>query len=433
MSQIANIHQAFLASKGVSTDSRSNNKGFMFFALKGANFDGNKYVDSVMKDEAAFAVADDETLSGLTNVFIVEDVLTTLQELARFHRRYLNIPILAITGSNGKTTTKELVAAVLKEKYTIKATSGNYNNHIGVPLTLLSMDESIEFGVVEMGANHIGEIEALCKIAEPNYGIITNVGKAHLEGFGSFEGVKTAKGELYQYLKHTNGIVFINADNPHLDQMAAGLSNRIDYGPNHGKITGQITADYPFVAIKWHSGQTNKSYDISTQLIGAYNLENILSAICIGYALGVNETAINKALQAYSPSNNRSQFIQTENNQIIMDAYNANPSSMQVALQNFGRVDAENKILIIGGMKELGSDSLSEHSKLIDTIKELKLSQVMLIGEEFHNLANDNKEFSFFATTDELIDSLKASRIKNAYFLIKGSRSNKLEEVLPYL
>ncbi|MBR8536782.1 UDP-N-acetylmuramoyl-tripeptide--D-alanyl-D-alanine ligase [Carboxylicivirga sediminis] len=433
MSQIANIHQAFLASKGVSTDSRSNNKGFMFFALKGANFDGNRYVDSVMKDGAAFAVADDETLSGLTNVFIVEDVLTTLQELARFHRRYLNIPILAITGSNGKTTTKELVAAVLKEKYAIKATSGNYNNHIGVPLTLLSINESIELGVIEMGANHIGEIEALCKIVEPNYGIITNVGKAHLEGFGSFEGVKTAKGELYQYLKNTNGKVFINADNPHLNQMAANLSNRIDYGPNHGKITGQITADYPFVAITWHSHETKKSHDISTKLIGAYNLENILSAICIGYTLGVDEAAINKALQAYSPSNNRSQFIQTENNQIIMDAYNANPSSMQVALQNFARVDAENKILIIGGMKELGSDSLSEHRKLIDTIKELNLSQAMLVGEEFNDVAHDNKKFKCFTTTEELIDSLRAAPIKNAYLLIKGSRSNKLEEVLPYL
>jgi UDP-N-acetylmuramoyl-tripeptide--D-alanyl-D-alanine ligase len=432
MNQIAAIHRAYLSSKGVSTDSRSNNEGVIFFALKGASFDGNKYVHEVLKSGAAYAVADDKALEGNESIFVVDDVLTTLQQLALFHRRYLNIPIIAITGTNGKTTTKELIAAVLAKKYIIKATSGNYNNHIGVPLTLLSMDQSIELGVVEMGANHVGEIKSLCEMTEPNYGIITNVGKAHLEGFGSFEGVKTAKGELYQYLKRTQGQLFINADNTHLCEMAEGIGNRIEYGAQKGTITGQIVKDHPFVSIKWKTDK-DKEYNTSTQLIGSYNLENILSAVAIGHTLGVLDEDIVSAIEHYTPTNNRSQFIQTQSNQIIMDAYNANPSSMQVALVNFGKVDVENKVLILGGMKEMGSDSLTEHQKLLEMMQGLNIQQALLVGSEFNILVNDSETIKHFDSTEQLIDSLKENPIKNAYLLIKGSRSNKLEEILPYL
>ncbi len=432
MSQIAAIHQAYLSSKGVSTDSRGNNEGVIFFALKGASFDGNKYVRAVLESGAAFAVTDDKELDGVANVFVVDDVLSTLQQLAQYHRRYLNIPIIAITGTNGKTTSKELIAMVLAKKYKIKATAGNFNNHIGVPLTLLSMDSSIELGVVEMGANHVGEIKLLCDIAEPNYGIITNVGKAHLEGFGSFKGVKTAKGELYQYLKNTNGKLFINADNPHLNEMAQGISNRIEYGVEYGTITGHITKDHPFVSIQWKA-DNNETHNTSTQLIGAYNLENILSAICIGHSLGVTDEDIVSALEDYTPTNNRSQFIQTKSNQIIMDAYNANPSSMQVALQNFGKVEMENKVAILGGMKEMGNDSQMEHQKLLDMIQSLNINQALLVGSEFNALVNESETIKLFESTEQLIDALKEKPIENAYLLIKGSRSNKLEELLPYL
>ena len=432
MDQIALIHQAYLSSKGVSTDSRQNNLGFMFFALKGENFNGNKYVQEVLENGAKYAVADDESLKDIENVFIVNDVLTSLQELAQYHRRFLNIPIIGITGTNGKTTTKELVAAVLSKKYVVSATKGNFNNHIGVPLTILNMDKSIEIGVVEMGANHVGEIEILCHIAEPNYGLITNVGKAHLEGFGSFEGVKTAKGELYQFVKQTNGKLFINADNPHLNKMAEGIVNRIEYGSSKGSVTGKINTNSPFISINWQTSNENKHL-ISTNLIGAYNLENVLSAICVGLELGVSEEDINTAIKTYTPTNNRSQFIQSGSNQIIMDAYNANPTSMQVALQNFSETNAENKVLILGGMKELGQDCINEHKKLIKAIESIDTTRVLLIGDEFEFLKDNANDMEVYPDTKSLIDGITKHPIYESYILIKGSRSNKLEEVLKYL
>ncbi|MCT4586571.1 MAG: UDP-N-acetylmuramoyl-tripeptide--D-alanyl-D-alanine ligase [Carboxylicivirga sp.] len=432
MSQIATIHQAYLSSNGISTDSRKDNTNYVFFALKGESFDGNKYVNEVLQKGASYAVADDQNLKGTENVFIVDNVLETLQELARYHRRYLNIPIIGITGTNGKTTTKELVAAVLSRKFKISATKGNFNNHIGVPLTILQMDQSIELGIVEMGANHVGEIKDLCKIAEPNYGLITNVGKAHLEGFGSFEGVKTAKGELYQYLNKNNGLIFINADNSHLNLMANGISKRIEYGISSGEITGDINIKSPFISINWQlkTGETHRS---QTKLIGAYNLENVLSAICIGNFLGVSEEDINHAIEGYAPTNNRSQFIQSKTNQIIMDAYNANPSSMQVALQNFAEVSAQNKTLILGGMKELGGDSFEEHKKLVELIITTNSSRTLLVGDEFKDFESVSNNIEFYPDTDALIQGIKRQAINNAYVLIKGSRSNKLEDVLPHL
>ncbi|WP_430814492.1 UDP-N-acetylmuramoyl-tripeptide--D-alanyl-D-alanine ligase [Carboxylicivirga sp. RSCT41] len=430
MSQIADIHKAFLSSKGVSTDSRNNNQGVIFFALKGANFDGNKYVKDVLSNGAAFAVADDYSLKGIENIFVVDDVLTCLQELALHHRRYLNIPIIAITGTNGKTTTKELVAAVMSRKFNIMATQGNFNNHIGVPLTLLSMNKTVELGIVEMGANHVGEIELLCKIAEPNFGIITNVGKAHLEGFGSFEGVKTAKGELYQHIKNNNGKLFINHDNEHLMGMASGIENRIEFGVESGFISGQTTKNDPFIAMSWQT-EDGLSYHIQTKLIGSYNLENILSAICIGHTFNVKPEDINAAIEDYTPTNNRSQFIQTAHNKIIMDAYNANPSSMQVALNNFSEMDATNKLVILGGMKEMGDDCITEHQKLLDTINKLTFEKVILIGTEFKAINTYNA--IFYEDNESLIKDIQLKPIQNKSILIKGSRSNKLEELLPHL
>ncbi|TRX65773.1 UDP-N-acetylmuramoyl-tripeptide--D-alanyl-D-alanine ligase [Carboxylicivirga sp. M1479] len=432
MSQIAAIHQAFLSCSKVSTDSRGDNTNALFIALKGDNFDGNKYALDVLNKGAAFAIVSDPALAANKNTFIVDDTLQTLQELANFHRRYLEIPIVAITGTNGKTTTKELVAAVLAKKFNIKATSGNFNNHIGVPLTLLSMDKSLDIGIVEMGANHVGEIELLCKIAEPNYGLITNVGKAHLEGFGSFEGVKTAKGELYQYLKNNNGFLFINKDNEYLQEMANTISNRTEYGIESGSIKGHITNNNPFIELEWQTVDNTKK-QASTQLIGDYNLENILSAICIGHHLGVSTNDINKAIQDYTPTNNRSQFIQSDSNQIIMDAYNANPSSMQVAIQNFANIEANNKVLILGGMKELGDDCISEHKKLISQISNLQFDKAMLIGQEFDKLSIDTSNIEHFTDNESLISRIKKSPFQNSYILIKGSRSNKLEEILEYI
>jgi UDP-N-acetylmuramoyl-tripeptide--D-alanyl-D-alanine ligase len=430
MSQIEAIHKAFLSSKGISTDSRNDNQDNIFFALKGANFDGNKYVKEVLDNGAAFAVTDDQKLNKIDKVFVVDNVLQCLQELALYHRRYLNIPIIAITGTNGKTTTKELVASVLSKKFKIKATQGNFNNHIGVPLTILSMDQSIELGIVEMGANHIGEIELLCKITEPNYGIITNVGKAHLEGFGSFNGVKIAKGELYQYIKNNNGQLFINQDNAHLTEMAMGIDNRVSFGKESGSVFGQISKNNPFIAMNWQAGVDIK-FSIQTKLIGTYNLENILAAICIGYTLGVKPEAINRAIENYTPANNRSQFIKSENNDIIMDAYNANPSSMHVALQNFSEIDTPNKVVILGGMKEMGADCEREHQRLLDTIHKLSFEKVILIGHEFNAINTYNA--IVYQDNDSLIQEMQLNPIRNKSILIKGSRSNKLEELLPHL
>jgi len=433
MSQIELIHEAFLLSNGVATDSRNYSKGAMFFALKGERFDGNKYVEEVLLGGAEFAVADDSSLNALENVFIVDDVLRTLQELALYHRRYLNVPIIAITGTNGKTTTKELVSAVLSRKYNVKATSGNFNNHIGVPLTLLSMDKDVAVGVVEMGANHVGEIAFLCELAEPNYGMITNVGKAHLEGFGSFEGVMKAKGELYEYLEKNSCRVFINADNAHLNAMAKAVTTRSSYGTFSGELKGHVTCNNPYVRMQWKDPK-GVAYDVQTHLIGDYNLENILSAICIGQEFGVANEEMNKALEAYQPNNNRSQFIDSGCNKIIMDAYNANPSSMQVALENFSRAEEGNKVVILGGMKEMGDDSAVEHRKLVDMLCEIQFKRTILVGEEFQGVLSDNeKSIECYGDNAALLRRLKESPIENAYILIKGSRSNQLEQLVDYL
>ncbi|MCU4163511.1 UDP-N-acetylmuramoyl-tripeptide--D-alanyl-D-alanine ligase [Carboxylicivirga caseinilyticus] len=429
MAELADIYKAFCESSELSTDSRNCSNGAMFVALKGENFDGNKYVEEVLSNGARYAIASDEKLRHLQNVFIVDNTLETLQKLAQHHRRKLKFPIISITGTNGKTTSKELINAVLSEKYQCKATAGNFNNHIGVPLTLLSFKDDLEIGIVEMGANHIGEIELLCSIAEPDYCLITNVGKAHLEGFGSFEGVKKAKGEMYHYAFQNNKPIFINKNNPHLQEMAFLNSKRIEYGDNT-EFEARITELTPFVNIEWSDKKLNKEFQTQTNLIGSYNLENINAAIVIGRYFDVDPTSINEALNKYKPTNNRSQFIKTDKNRIIMDAYNANPSSMAVALDNFERIKEKNKLVILGGMKELGSDSVEEHKKLINILNNCNFDSIILIGDEFKNL---NFSYNHFSTNKQCIDYLKQNQPDQSYILIKGSRSNKLEEILPFL
>ena len=428
------IYELYLKHRTVSTDSRNCPVGAIYFALKGERFDGNKFVLDVLNNGAAYAVSDDKSLIGIDNVIVVSDVLKTLQNLAQLHRRKLGIPILGITGTNGKTTTKELVATVLQKKFRVEATKGNLNNHIGVPLTILLMDENVEFGVVEMGANHIGEIDFLCRIAEPDFGVITNVGKAHLEGFGSFEGVKMAKGELYSFLREKSAAVFINADNVQLRQMGKGLTNKFEYGIESGALKGHVMdVNNPFLSVNWYSVSGDCMNSIETNLIGAYNLENVLCAIAIGTYFEISPQDINDAISSYCPTNNRSQFIETATNKIILDAYNANPSSMVEALNNFDKMDHIRKVAILGGMKELGEDSISEHEKLIEHIAGLNISTLILVGEEFAGFSIPDVPILKFDSYESVNQFLEKSPLSNSLLLIKGSRSNQLEKIVPFL
>lgn len=432
MHEIIDIYKAFLQSTGISTDSRNCPAGSMFVALKGERFDGNQYVKAVLEEGAAYVISDCADFINEDHVFVVKDALSTLQDLARYHRRQLGIPIVAITGTNGKTTTKELLAAVLSSQFNVKATVGNFNNHIGVPLTLLSFDASMDIGVVEMGANHIGEIKALCEIAEPNYGMITNVGKAHLEGFGSFDGVKTAKGEMYDYLQKSSGCIFINKENAHLQAMAQLNEQRFEYGQG-GDVDGEIEQLAPFLSVKWGKKNQFNSYHVQTNLIGGYNLENILSAIAIGVYFKVDEKNINSALESYQPTNNRSQFVETKSNKVIMDAYNANPSSMEVAISNFSMVEAEYKTIILGGMKEMGEDSDAEHEKLVKLIGQHDFANIILVGDEFKAYDKIKTNVHWFSNQEQLSSYLSENPIVKNYILVKGSRSNQLEKILTVL
>ena len=433
---IEELHKIFLSSSSVTTDSRNCPPGSLFFALKGESFNGNLYADDAIKKGAGYAVVDDKNIKySSENVIFVDDVLTTLQALASFHRDYLSIPILAITGTNGKTTTKELTREVLRQKFNVKATEGNFNNHIGVPLTLLSFSEETEFGIVEMGANHPGEIKFLCNIARPDFGLITNIGKAHLEGFGSIEGVMKTKGELYGHLSENAGTIFANKDNSYLMKMLPEDAETVFYGIQsrdvlvHGEVSGREF----FLKFKWQNTFTGKEYELATNLIGSYNLENALAALTVGTYFDVDAEKMNRAISEYTPSNNRSQYLKTENNEILLDAYNANPSSMQKALDNFNNIDGDNKALILGGMKELGQDSEKEHSELVNRIKQLSAKNIFLIGPEFKEHLNQIPEAVHFNSVDELIGHLKKHPLKNHKILVKGSRSNKLEKVITYL
>lgn len=425
---IKSLYELYKKHPLITTDSRNCPDSSIFIALKGESFNGNLYAQQAIDKGCAYAIVDEVEYADGINILLVDDCLETLQQLANYHRRQLSIPFIGITGTNGKTTTKELTSAVLGKKYNVLFTQGNLNNHIGVPLTLLKINETHDIAVIEMGANHPGEIKALAEIAEPDFGLITNVGKAHLEGFGSFEGVIRTKGELYDFLRLKGGKAFIHHENEYLRQISDGLDT-ISYGEANGLyIQGKMTGCSPYLALEWsHSG--NK-HQVTTQLIGGYNLMNALAAAAIGTYFGVSEGQISEALSEYQPQNNRSQLKQTERNQLVIDAYNANPSSMQAAVVNFGQMEVESKVLILGDMFELGETSAEEHQKVVDLIGQYPFDLVLLCGENFSTSSHSYK--SFLATTD-LLHYIQEYPISESTILIKGSRGMKLEQTIEFL
>jgi len=427
---LSKIYHLFKNHPIVVTDSRKIVPNSIFFALTGENFNGNEFALSAIEKGCEYAVVDEKEYAVDDRFILVDDVLTTLQNLARKHRRHLKIPILAITGTNGKTTTKELVNEVLKRKFHTVATLGNLNNHIGVPLTLLSMNESTEFGIVEMGANHPGEIKKLCEVAEPDYGIITNVGKAHLEGFGSFKGVIETKKELYDFLFRSGGKVFVNTDNPHLREM---LNDQeiVSYGNSKGAFSkGKFLQAEPYLVLEVRS-PIGKLY-IKTRLIGAYNFENAMAAVTLGRYFKIDEVEIKQAIEEYVPSNNRSQLKQTEKNILFLDAYNANPASMKLAIENFAGMLRKNKAIILGDMLELGEDAQKEHLDLLMLIQAKQLQNVFLVGDIFCEV-NSNNQFKTFRNASDLLVELENNELVNHYILIKGSRGIRLEQVIEKL
>ena len=393
--KLSALYQIFLDCQLVTTDSRNCPEGSLFIALKGESFNGNAFAGKALETGCAYAVIDESeyAIEGDQRYILVDDCLQTLQQLANYHRRQLGTRVIGITGTNGKTTTKELISAVLSQSHNILYTLGNLNNHIGVPSTLLRLKTEHDLAVIEMGANHPGEIKFLSEIAEPDCGIITNVGKAHLEGFGSFEGVIKTKGELYDFLRKKEGsTVFIHHDNAYLMNIAEGL-NLIPYGTEDDLyVNGRITGNSPYLTFEWKAGKDGKSYQVQTQLIGEYNFPNALAAITIGRFFGVEDAKINEALAGYTPQNNRSQLKKTDDNTLIIDAYNANPTSMMAALQNFRNMEVPHKMLILGDMRELGAESAAEHQKIADYLKECAFEKVWLVGDQFaaaeHSLPN---------------------------------------------
>lgn len=427
---ISEIYTLFQNFPIVVTDSRKLVENAIFVALKGENFNGNKFALSTLENGCSYAIVDEKEYAIDDRFILVDDALDCLQQLAREHRRALGIPILAITGTNGKTTTKELVNEVLKKKFRTSATQGNFNNHIGVPLTLLEMNSETEFGIVEMGANHPGEIKMLCEIAEPNFGLITNVGKAHLEGFGSFEGVKNTKKELYDYLSTHDGEVFVNCENDHLLGML-NKQKKVFYGNSDQAYSkARFLQAEPKLIIELRS-PIGKLY-IKTQLIGAYNFENVLAAVTLGRYFKIDEIDIKEALETYMPSNNRSQLKKTDNNVLFLDAYNANPTSMSAAIENFAAMKMKNKFLILGDMLELGNESEKEHLDLLELLSQNDLSNTLLVGDIFSTLSSKYK-FETFKTVDDLIIYLEKLNLKDQYILIKGSRGIKLEKAIEKL
>jgi len=421
---VEELYQHFLKTPKISTDTRKIEKGSIFFALKGPNFNANKFAKEALEKGASYVVIDEEEYLLEENCMLVPDVLTTLQELARHHRKQLNIPFIGLTGSNGKTTTKELISTVLSQKYNVLSTKGNLNNHIGVPLTILSITNEHEIAVIEMGANHVGEIQALCEIALPTHGLITNIGKAHLEGFGGFDGVIRAKSELYHHLIKTNGTVWINSQNEILSNMAKRFKDPLFYPAKGDYYHCEFVGASPFVKI-----QTDNTV-IETNLVGKYNFENIAVALCIGQFFEVPVDKAEDAVRNYTPSNNRSQIIKKGNTTIILDAYNANPSSMASALENLSQMNAEHKAVILGDMKELGENSADEHQKVGELLSKGGLSKVFLFGPEFEAAKSVVSDACFTNDKDILKSEVKKADFKNTVVLIKGSRSMGLEEVV---
>ena len=427
--QLERIYKLYLQHPQVQTDTRQLQKGDLFFALKGPNFNGNQYAAAALAMGAAGVVIDEPIGIEGENIFQVEDGLKALQELALHHRKQFNIPFIAITGSNGKTTTKELIHAVLSTSFKTYTTKGNLNNHIGVPLTILSIRNDAEMAIIEMGANHQKEIESYCKIALPTYGVITNCGKAHLEGFGGVEGIRKGKGELFDHLATHTGTAFINSDLDYLTPMSERISNKIFYGNNKGSNPSSVIDTEKLLGLEVTLSGNNQQ-KIFSQLVGAYNKANIDAAICIGLHFGIPFDKIRNAIESYIPDNARSQLIKKGNNTIILDAYNANPTSMQAAIENFAKMEAEHKYLFLGGMMELGKDSIEEHQSLIGLLTRLKLNNTILVGGDF---AHVNHSFQFFEHVIAASEWLKEHLPSNAHLLIKGSRSTKMEKLLEVL
>lgn len=426
----------------ITTDSRNCPEGSMFFALKGDKFNANAFAAQAIANGCAYAVVDEEEYALDEHYILVDNVLESLQALARYHRTLLATPIIGITGSNGKTTSKELIASVLMQDYNVHFTKGNYNNHIGVPLTLLQMQEDHQIAIIEMGANHLGEIKILCDIALPNYGIITNVGKAHLEGFGSFEGVMKTKGELYDSIAKTGKLIFMNHDNHFLQDMAAkaGLDHRqilsFSMGVDNKQsiVYGKIIASQPLLSmqVRLFNGE---EFEVNTQLVGNYNAENVLAAVTIGSYYGMNAETIKRGIESYVPQNNRSQLTQTANNKLVVDAYNANPTSMAAAIENFALLADNNKVLILGDMLEMGNESLNEHQKIIDLVASFDFELVYIVGTEFAatNFSVDKGHFRHFANVQDLQNFLADNKHTKKTILIKGSRGIQLEKCIEML
>ena len=426
MISIEELYKIFTGNPSVQTDTRQLKQDDIFFALKGDKFNGNLFVQEAFEKGAAYAVVDEKINNQpLEKIILVDDVLTTLQELAKHHRNHFNIPFIAITGSNGKTTTKELIHAVLSSSYKTYTTQGNLNNHIGIPLTILKIKKDAEIAVIEMGANHLREIEGYCKYALPTHGIITNAGKAHLEGFGGVEGVKKGKGELFDFLKEHSGTAFVMWDYGYLHSMSQGISTVIKYGTHDADITGTISNSGPFLEVEMTKGTSIKK--IATQLVGDYNLPNILSAVAVGKYFKVDDDKIKSAIENYLPSNSRSQLMEKGTNKIILDAYNANPTSMKAAIENFAKLNADKKILMLGAMAELGDESLKEHESIINLINLCEWDKVILVGGDFLRVSNPYQNFS---TSAEAKEWFKKESFENAYILIKGSRSIQMEKIL---
>jgi UDP-N-acetylmuramoyl-tripeptide--D-alanyl-D-alanine ligase len=427
--EISELYKIYKQYPEVSTDTRNSPKDSIFFALKGANFNGNEYAEKAIDSGCSYAIVDESKYATRPNIILVEDCLDTLQKLANHHRKQLKTPVIGITGTNGKTTTKELITSVLSQEYNVLATQGNLNNHIGVPLTLLRIKKEHEIAIIEMGASHVGEIKVLSEMAMPNYGVITNIGHAHIEGFGSYENVIKAKGELYEYIRSTrDGKIFIDYDNSLLREMSEGITS-IYYGLEEDLfISGKVLSIRPFLEFEWKFGTRRNK--VKTNLIGEYNLSNALAAITIGKYLGVKASLICKAIEEYQPTNNRSQLKETDRNMLIIDAYNANPTSMHAALENFDHMDVNRKVLILGDMKELGPDTDLEHQKVADYVSHHNFDRVIFVGDNFSRITTD---YPRFKDLDSLKYYLKENPIADSYILLKGSRGVQLERCIDVL
>ena len=428
LGSIEDLYSIYTTHPSVVTDTRKLKSGDLYFALKGPNFNGNVFAMAALEAGAAYAIVDEEIPNSSAiqdSIIFVEDVLTTLQALAKYHRQQFNIPFIAITGSNGKTTTKELVYAVLASHFKTYTTKGNLNNHIGVPLTLLSIPKDADMAVIEMGANHIHEIESYCAYTLPTHGMITNCGKAHLEGFGSETGVKKGKGELFDFLSTHNGTAFVMEDYDYLQTMSKKIPHIIGYGQHNGQIQGEAIDKDGMLTVKINKGIEIDS--IITHLVGNYNLPNVLAAVAIGQHFKVPNDKIKSAIEHYIPTNSRSQLLTWNNNEVILDAYNANPSSMKLAVDNFAKMNKEHKIVCLGGMRELGADTLLEHQLLINQLKQTYWENVLLVGSEFKPCDHN---YLYFETVQEAKAWLHAQALKGYTLLIKGSRGIQMEQLI---